>query len=117
MILSNCDGKKHIQGPNSGDKIINQLQEHGSDTSREHIFNFYLYFPEKESADKARDAIRDYGLQAKVEFGADNKNWLCLAQKQMIPDKTTLDQLLNYFESLAKSLNGEYDGWEASIVP
>ena len=55
------------------------------------------------------------GYQAEVKRAAKGENWLCLATKQVVPELTTIQGIKRDLDALAKSLHGEYDGWEAKV--
>jgi len=98
-------------------EVLMQLQNAGSDLSKPHVMNFYLYLPVRESAEEIAEMLRQDGYQVTVELGADDVSWLCLASKTLIPSDDALATILNQMETLAKSKNGVFDGWEAAVTP
>jgi hypothetical protein len=95
--------------------VIDQLREAGSDLSRQHPVDFYLYFPGKEAAEASAARISVDGFTTVVRSGADGTSWLCLASKWMVPELAAIHEIRARFERLASSLGGEYDGWETQI--
>jgi hypothetical protein len=86
-----------------GTTIIEELRRLESDLTKVHSIDFYLYFStERIASEVARQLITE-GFDTKVGLGADEKNWLCLATKSMIPDESALNSLGTSFENLAES--------------
>jgi len=97
-------------------KVLDQLHIAGSDLSKAHKIQFFLYFPSEEKATEASADIQAEGLHVEVQKGTTGTEWLCLAKKEMIPEHSELVRLRNVLESIAKKLNGEYDGWGTDVV-
>ena len=102
--------------PVDGDlAVIQQLRGAGSDVTKPHPIEFFLYFPDEQAAQTAADRVRSSGFDANVQRGADN-SWLCLATKSMVPSHEALVGIRRQFEEMASALGGEYDGWGTPIV-
>jgi hypothetical protein len=97
-------------------QALNALRDAGSDLSKPHLIEFYLYFPAQTDANDVAVQLREEGLDVTVRLGADDVNWLVLAQRTMVPEQRLLQEFRSKFEALADSLGGEYDGWEAMVV-
>ncbi len=105
--------------PSSADQdaqVVEELKKAGSNMSKPHLIEFYLYFPSKEAASKVAQTLRDEGYEAQVSLGADNINWLCFATKSIVPTQEALSATGKHLEALAQQLGGEYDGWGTAIV-
>jgi hypothetical protein len=75
----------------------------------------YLYFSDKANAEKAAQWFQSQGFSVETRLGADGENWLT-SVKHPIPTKTEdMEKLRDEMEALAAQLNGEYDGWEATV--
>jgi hypothetical protein len=72
----------------------------------------YLYFESRATAEAAGEAIRGRGYDIDVMKSADDQQWLLLAVGSIPVDENTIDDNRYYFDGLAGSLGGEYDGWE-----
>ena len=97
--------------------VLKQLREKGSDLTKPHDFEFYLYVPTKPYAAKAAEKIRRNGFSgAEVRRAESGSGWLCLARKTIIPEKADLADHARFLEQVAAALGGEFDGWEAEIV-
>ena len=97
-------------------QVLDQLKAAGSDLSKSHKIEFFLYFPSEEKAKNAAVDLRKEGLTAEVRTAAIGADWLCFGTKEMVPRHSELVRLRKVFERLAKNLNGEYDGWGSPVV-
>jgi regulator of RNase E activity RraB len=97
------------------ESVLVQLEKVGSDLSKPHKIEFFLYFPSQSVAERAALRIREAGFQVEIRRAAKGNHWLCLATKTMVPEVSALQQIRRDFSSLAASLKGEYDGWGTPI--
>jgi len=84
--------------------------------SKPHNIDFFLYFPTDGTANHGAKDIEGDVDTVKVELGADKKNWLCFANKRMVPDHDKLVALRKHFNEVAHKGNGVYDGWGTEVV-
>ena len=112
-ILSSLFGCSKKSDPDEA--VIIQLQKAGSDLSKPHTINFYIYLPTESAAEQAATRIRQTGFRAEVRRAAKGEDWLCLGTKKVIPELTTIQAITRDLNALAKSLGGDYDGWEAKV--
>ena len=115
MGIFDLFGRNKKQDPDAG--VLVQLRKNGSNLSKQHAVEFFLYFPTQAIAEQAVQQIRQSGFHVQVMPGATDENWLCFATKEMLPDLLSLQKIRTEFESLSKSLGGDYDGWGTPIVP
>jgi Regulator of ribonuclease activity B len=101
--------------PDLDQLVLTQLKKAGSDLSKPHVIEFFLYFPTQAAAEEAAVRVREDGFQANVEPPLKDTNWLCRATKTMVPDLKKLQDLRSAFERLAWLLKGTYDGWGTSV--
>ena len=101
----------------SDQAAIDSLREAGSDFSKIHLFDFYLYHQNKSGAQKICDELELEGFQVSVQEGALEGERLCLARLNFIPSIETLTELHKDFEDLINIHGGEYDGWETIVIP
>lgn len=96
--------------------VLDQLKKAGSDLSKPHRIEFFIYFPTKaDAADTARK-IKGAGFDVDVRQAAQGPGWLCFATKAMVPELSTLQKIRTDFSALAAAKGGEYDGWGTGIV-
>jgi hypothetical protein len=98
-------------------RVLSHLQRLGSDFSRPHPIEFFLYFPTRQGAESAGNQLRMRGFSVQVEKLPDGSSWLCFAVKEMIPEYFELVNLRFELSELANSYDGEYDGWGTPIIP
>ena len=60
-------------------QTLNRLEEAGSDLSKPHEMEFFLYFPDEASANAAAADIREQGFSVQVWPPEDGSDWLCFA--------------------------------------
>jgi Regulator of ribonuclease activity B len=104
------------EDPDLDQQVLDQLKKAGSDLSKPHNIDFFLYFPTEGLAKEAAKDIEGDVDTVKVELGADKKNWLCFANKRMVPDHDRLVALRKHFNEVASKGNGVYDGWGTEVV-
>ena len=97
-------------------QVLDQLKKAGSNLSKPHKIDFFLYFPTEASANEASKDIAGDVDTVKVELGADKENWLCFANKRMVPHHDKLVALRRRFDDIARKGNGVYDGWGTEVV-
>jgi regulator of RNase E activity RraB len=102
--------------PDLDDSVLNQLRKAGSDLSKPHEIEFFLYFPTEAIAEQAASHIREAGFDVNVKQAAKGNDWLCFATKKMVPELAALQKIRMDFSSLSNSLGGEYDGWGTPVV-
>jgi hypothetical protein len=97
-------------------QFLNQLREAGSDLSKPHPLEFYLYFPAEEAAHRAAERIADDGFSVEVKKAAQGSAWMCYVTKRMAPKRAEITAIGKRFRSLAREFGGEYDGWATEVV-
>jgi hypothetical protein len=108
-----------IKIPEVDQRVLDQLREAGSDLSKPHDLEFFLYFPNQEAAAIAADRIRTSGaggFMAEVRRSPQGDAWVCYVTRKMVPEGAKIALIGERFRVLAQELGGEYDGWETSLV-
>lgn len=95
--------------------VLDQLRSAGSNLSKPHQIEFYLYLPSQADAEAAEAELRSMGYSVTVRAGANNINLLCLASRRMMPTIQELTVARILFKGMAMRYRGAYDGWEAAI--
>ena|SRR5688572_8268574 len=96
--------------------VLNQLVQAGSDLSKTHQPEFFLYLPDKSAAEHVAGTLKADRFQAEVQRAASGDNWLCLATKKMVLTHEGMTTLRKRFTALAAEHHGEYDGWGTPVI-
>ena len=97
--------------------VLSQLRQAGSDLSKPHPIEFFLYFSTEDAAHRVKTQIATEGFSQTVTKSASGKlEWLLQANKTMVPKAEELARLREWFEKLATAENGSYDGWGTPVV-
>jgi regulator of RNase E activity RraB len=96
--------------------VLEQLRKAGSDLSKPHKIEFFLYFPTQSFASKASVKIKEMGFDVEMKPATKGPDWLCFATKTMTPELNALQKIRRDFNALASADGGEYDGWGTAIV-
>jgi hypothetical protein len=97
-------------------QVLAQLRKAGSDLSKPHPIEFFLYVPTKEAAQRLESQVRALHFESKVQPAAQGSQWLVLATKSMVPKQADLVLVRQQFTALAAAEKGEYDGWGTPVV-
>jgi regulator of RNase E activity RraB len=117
VVVYAIKGYRAAGKPKGGDALVlAQLKKAGSDLSKPHSIEFFVYLPTQEAAQKAAEQIRSKGFDVKVDRAAQGPNWLCFATKSMVPELAAIEAIRSDFDGIARLLGGEYDGWGTPVV-
>jgi len=97
-------------------QVLAQLRKAGSDLSKPHPIEFFLYAPSKEAAQRLEAQVRALHFETKVQPAAQGSEWLVLATKSMVPRQADLVSVREKFTALAAAEKGQYDGWGTPVV-
>lgn len=118
LILRGRRGEQQLPPalPADGDAAtLDELAHAGSDLTREHNIEFFLYLPDEESAQAVARQLQEEGAVVEVSQAADGSDWLCLVRQRMIPDMAGLRGFRERLTAVAHAYNGEYDGWGTEV--
>ena len=96
-------------------QVLKQLVAAGSDLSKPHDVEFFLYFPDEGRASEAHRALLAEGYTGQVDRAARGPGWLCFVTKQIVPSHAAMVAIRRRMTQLATAGSGEYDGWETSV--
>ena len=114
IVLAGCESNISTANPDA--EVIEQLRLAGSDTSKPHPIEFFLYFPTAKAADAVCDILRSQNFTASAQPSASTSDFVCLATKSLIPTVEEMNRLTIEFNSLAARFDGEYDGWGSPVI-
>ena len=97
-------------------QVLAQLRKAGSDLSKPHPIEFFLYVPTQEAAERLASKLRTIKFETKVAASLQADRWLVSATKSMVPDEAELMAIRKVFTALATAEKGEYDGWGTPVV-
>ena len=96
--------------------VLDQLRKAGSNLQKKHPIEFFFYFPAQAAAQSACSLLESQGYQVIVRPSASTSEFLCKADKPLLPSLEALSELRSQFEALASEMGGEYDGWGTPVV-
>ena len=97
--------------------VLHALKAAGSDLSRPHEIEFFVYVPTMEACVAVSAALVPAGFPTVgSKKAADGSGWVCTAKTTMVPDLDALRTIRRKMEALAAEHGGEYDGWGAPVV-
>jgi hypothetical protein len=104
--------------------VLHRLKELGSDLSKPHKVDFFLYFPSEEQAKSAAGEIEREGYAVRINRAPmpwwrrlfSKPVWGCYANKSIIPDEETILETSRWFDGIAQRFCGEYDCWGTGVV-
>jgi regulator of RNase E activity RraB len=97
-------------------RVLQRLVSAGSDLSKPHTVEFFLYLPDQERATKTCDTLQNEGYTGKVQREAQGHQWKCLATKTLVPSHAEIVAISRHLEDLARMHGGSYDGWVTAVV-
>lgn len=116
-ILISGSGCAILNSNQSDQAALDSLREAGSDLTKPHPFDFYLYHDDQSGARIICAELEKEGFLVTVQAGAIEGEWLCLASLSFVPSARKLSELQEGFEELIATYGGEYDGWETTVIP
>ena len=105
--------------PQEADALaLRQLAGRGSDLSKPRHISHFVLFPDEEGARAAAAAIAEASWTTSVEEPTETvAEWCVKADAYRTVGPDTVAAFRAWFEGVAATHGGEYDGWEASAKP
>jgi hypothetical protein len=97
-------------------EVIEQLRLAGSDLSKPHDVEFFLYFATEKDAQDIAAQLVQAGYETIVRKGDGESQYLLKATRAMVPSESELVRIRYQFGSLAAASGGVYDGWGTPVV-
>jgi hypothetical protein len=94
-------------------EAIAELRELGLDLTKPQTIDFAFFFPELKPAERLAPKLQAKGFQTRIRPAGGGKDYFLYARKRMVVTQEAMVELRRQFEALAKTGNGEYDGWGA----
>jgi regulator of RNase E activity RraB len=116
LLLRGQAGEATRRGIDGDASTIEELARAGSDLSRPHRIEFFLYLPSRPAADGVAEELRREGFLVEVQAEQDSADWLCLATREMLPDLGALRRWRDRLTALAEARQGVYDGWGTEVL-
>jgi hypothetical protein len=88
-----------------------------SDISLPHSISHYIYVATHEAAICVADDLRNRGFGAEERLSASGDDWLVLVNHAVVPSVDHMVALRDFMKALIEKHHGEYDGWQAEVVP
>lgn len=96
--------------------MIQQLRLAGSDMSKPHSTEFFVYCPEQDQVSAAERAIAALGYRTEISPKDDELPWGVIAAATFIPTSQEVRRRESQLEVAASDAGCSYDGWEAAVV-
>ncbi|HSB54657.1 MAG TPA: ribonuclease E inhibitor RraB [Gemmatimonadales bacterium] len=109
------EGITRHPAPDADASTIEQLAQAGSDLTRPHTIEFFLYLPEHAAAEAVASELAGEGYTTELSQEEQATDWLCLATRVMVPDMAALRACRERLTALAESHQGVYDGWGTEV--
>jgi len=81
------------------------------------MVSYWTYFDDRAAADGAAERLRAQELTAEARPSAAGDQFLVLASIPLPPSEEEVERNSQVVKSVAASLGGQYDGWEAGPLP
>ena len=98
--------------------VLEQLVKAGADVTQPRHVLHYLYFPDQDPAGRAAQEAAEGGFEVSVRAPLPDYpgQWTLVCERRdVVLELEAVRDTSDYFEGLAGSHGGVYDGWEASV--
>jgi hypothetical protein len=98
--------------------VLGSLRDAGADLSQPRHVVFYLYFSDQEVARRSAEVATGQGYGAEVREPLPNYpgQWALVCERHdAVTSPAFVRSADDFFQALADTHDGEYDGWEASV--
>lgn len=97
-------------------KTLKALAEAGSDLTRPHEIDHWIYFQDEADARAAARELVASGFSVEpIAKDPGDSVWRLLARKTMVPRLAEVEATSEFLEDLARRHRGDYDGWETQV--
>lgn len=97
-------------------KTLKALAEAGSDLTKPHEIDHWIYFQDESGARAAAKQLVSAGLAVvSLEKDPEDSEWRLLARKTMVPRLADVESTSAFLDEIARKNRGDYDGWETQV--
>ncbi|MEI6022415.1 MAG: ribonuclease E inhibitor RraB [bacterium] len=112
--MFNLFKKKEVKTQDPDEMVLSHLIKAGSNITKPHTIDFFLYFTTQEDAEKAKVVLQKEGRI--IEIKTTQPPYItCQIVIEMKPNLQILQNIRQEFQQIAKQYNGMYDGWGTEI--
>ena len=95
---------------------IEQLRDAGSDLSKPHAVEHFLYFPKRTQAEAAANRMDAIGIAPEVREPLEgHSDWLAFGTHRLVITEDSFAEVRAQLMAIAAECGGEYDGWGAPV--
>ena len=94
---------------------LEQLKQGGSKLNLPHPVRNFLLLPSEKDARQAMERLAEEGYSCQLRAVADGR-WQVIAVIQMVPRAGVVTRMREQLDEVARTLEGEYAGWDAPFV-
>jgi regulator of RNase E activity RraB len=105
--------RRAIEDPDGA--TLDELARAGSDLTREHLIEFYLYFPQEAAANETSALLQQDGFETRLSRNDKEQDWTLLATRRMRPELAPLRAMRDRLTTLVGEKGGTYDGWGTEV--
>jgi regulator of RNase E activity RraB len=117
LSLANAAGQDALEDEAAADaRVIENLRRAGSDLSKPHPIDHYLYFRSEPDARAAANELERLGYVVQPVEQDRKGDWLVVASKPSVPSFAIVRENSRMLNALAKKYAGMYDGWETDVT-
>ncbi|HEY7280744.1 MAG TPA: ribonuclease E inhibitor RraB [Actinomycetota bacterium] len=99
------------------ERSLRQLAKQGADLTKPRRVVHRLAFPHRDAATAAAETIRADGWRVHLDASAFGSSWIVRAEAERVVSRASCARDREWFGSVARAGDGDYDGWEASATP
>ena len=105
-----------LRDPGEDDlRRIDELKQAGSKLKLPHPVRNFLFVQSEKDARQAIEKLADEGYACQLRAVPDGR-WQVIAVIQVVPRAGVVTRMREQLEEVAKTLEGDYAGWDAPVV-
>lgn len=118
LLLGSFLKRRTPQVSNPDALVLTRLQKAGSNLSKFHEVEFFMYFFTEAAANSVTAALHEQGFATSVSRASagGGRSWLILATRTMLLELEDLVRLRALLTDVCTAKAGVYDGWGTQVV-